>query len=180
MYKYLFLLVLILFSIEISSQERIIPEGFELVHLDGKEAYLNLETGEVKLINSNNKTVVRVESEIVNSDITSTTFDKIHLVKKEETLYQIARLYNISLQDIYHLNNTSDSLISVGQEIIINADNSVNTSTINTIHDDIHIVEKGETLYGLSKTHTISIARLKELNQLNSNTISIGQKLRLR
>ena len=160
MYKYFFLFVLILFSLKVSSQERITPEGFELVHLDGKEAYLNLETGEVKLINSNNKIVVGVDSEIVSSDITSTTtFDKIHIVKKGETLYQIARLYNISVQDIYHLNNISDNIISVGQEIIINADNNINISTETTVYDDIHIVEKGETLYRLSKRYTISITR---------------------
>ena len=43
-----------------------------------------------------------------------------------------------------------------------------------------HIVEKGDTLYAISKKYTISVDELKQLNNLNSNTISIGQVLNIR
>lgn len=44
----------------------------------------------------------------------------------------------------------------------------------------IHIVEKGDTLYGISNTYGISVEDLKKLNNLKSNTISIGQALKLK
>lgn len=40
-----------------------------------------------------------------------------------------------------------------------------------------HVVDKGDTLYNISKRYGISVAKLKELNQLASDNISLGQKL---
>ena len=40
-----------------------------------------------------------------------------------------------------------------------------------------HIVIKGDTLYSISKRYGISVERLKTLNKLNSNALSIGQTL---
>lgn len=39
------------------------------------------------------------------------------------------------------------------------------------------VVKKGDTLYSLSKKHELSIDRLKWLNGLKSNELSVGQKL---
>ncbi|TMU55700.1 glucosaminidase domain-containing protein [Flagellimonas algicola] len=43
-----------------------------------------------------------------------------------------------------------------------------------------HVVEQGDTLYGISRKYTISVDELKRLNNLSSNTISIGQVLNIR
>jgi flagellum-specific peptidoglycan hydrolase FlgJ len=43
----------------------------------------------------------------------------------------------------------------------------------------MHIVQKGDTLYGLSRRYNISVAKLKKINDLKSNDIQIGQQLRL-
>ena len=40
-----------------------------------------------------------------------------------------------------------------------------------------HTVEKGETLYSISKKYDISIEKIKELNNINNNAISIGQNI---
>ena len=40
-----------------------------------------------------------------------------------------------------------------------------------------YIVEKGDTLYSLSRKFNVSVDSLKEYNGLESNTISIGQEL---
>ena len=40
-----------------------------------------------------------------------------------------------------------------------------------------HVVEKGETLYSLSKKFDITIQKLKELNNLDDNTISVGERI---
>lgn len=42
-----------------------------------------------------------------------------------------------------------------------------------------HIVVKGDTLYSISKKYGITVEELKNINNLTSNTISIGQSLRL-
>jgi thiol-disulfide isomerase/thioredoxin len=43
-----------------------------------------------------------------------------------------------------------------------------------------HTVEAGETLYGLYRKYGVSVAEIKALNGLEDNTISIGQKLKIR
>lgn len=52
-----------------------------------------------------------------------------------------------------------------------------NTSTFSNTEE--HIVQKGDTLYSISKRYNIQVEVLKSLNGLADNTISIGQKLRL-
>ena len=41
----------------------------------------------------------------------------------------------------------------------------------------VHVVDNGETLYGISKFYGLSVGALKAKNDLRSNTISIGQRL---
>lgn len=41
----------------------------------------------------------------------------------------------------------------------------------------IHTVRKGDTLYSIAKRHQITVKKLKEVNGLYNNTISIGQEL---
>ena len=43
-----------------------------------------------------------------------------------------------------------------------------------------HRVEKGDTLYGISKRYDISVDEIRRLNNLNDNVISIGQVLNIR
>ena len=43
-----------------------------------------------------------------------------------------------------------------------------------------HVVEKGDTLYALSRKYTVSVDELMRLNNLNSTSLSIGQKLNIR
>jgi flagellum-specific peptidoglycan hydrolase FlgJ len=42
---------------------------------------------------------------------------------------------------------------------------------------DIHIVQKGDTLYGLSKRYKISVDKLKKINGLTTSEIQIGQHI---
>lgn len=43
-----------------------------------------------------------------------------------------------------------------------------------------HVVEKGETLYAISRKYAISVDEIRRLNNLNDNIISIGQVLNIR
>ncbi|KPM50071.1 hypothetical protein AFM12_00070 [Jiulongibacter sediminis] len=43
-----------------------------------------------------------------------------------------------------------------------------------------YTVKKGDTLFSIAKRNDISVAQLKSLNNLSSNTISVGQVLKVR
>ena len=50
----------------------------------------------------------------------------------------------------------------------------------NNLIEDIYTVEKGDTLYSISRKFNIPVDTIKELNNLNSNLITVGQKLILK
>ncbi|MDG1953838.1 MAG: glucosaminidase domain-containing protein [Polaribacter sp.] len=43
-----------------------------------------------------------------------------------------------------------------------------------------HTVKKGETLYSISRKYKITVSQLKKANNLSSNTISVGQTLKIK
>ncbi|MEM9930256.1 MAG: LysM peptidoglycan-binding domain-containing protein, partial [Bacteroidota bacterium] len=55
----------------------------------------------------------------------------------------------------------------------------VSTATTTATEAPVHTVVKGETLYGLSKRYSVGVDQIKEWNNLPSNTINVGQNLRV-
>ena len=49
--------------------------------------------------------------------------------------------------------------------------------TAQAASEKIHIVTKGETLYGISKKYSVTVDQIKSANQLTSSSISQGQRL---
>ncbi|WP_369048604.1 glucosaminidase domain-containing protein [Tenacibaculum sp. UWU-22] len=64
----------------------------------------------------------------------------------------------------------------------LQSDGALIQETSKTIQDKtanttLYIVEKGDTLYSIAKKYNTSVEKLKQLNDLESNTLAIGQKL---
>ena len=51
------------------------------------------------------------------------------------------------------------------------------STTDNLQSDKYHFVKSGETLYSISKLYDISVEKLKNLNSLSDNSLSVGQKI---
>lgn len=77
----------------------------------------------------------------------------------------------ISLIERYELYRYDSEVLGV------NADVETSTTTINS---KVHTVIKGDTLYSLSKRYKTTVTRIMELNNLNSASLRIGQKLIIR
>ena len=97
----------------------------------------------------------------------------IYIVKKGDTLYQIANKFNTTIEKIKKANNLTTNSLSINQELIIPKNNSTDkTTNMNT-----YIVKKGDTLYSIAKNNNTSISEIKRINSLTSNTLNIGQTL---
>ena len=96
--------------------------------------------------------------------------DNVYVVKVGDTLYSIAKRYNIPVIDLINANNINDNIIVVGQELIIpnNIDNN-----------EIYIVEAGDTLYSIARRYNTTIKDIMDKNNLTSNILSIGQELKI-
>ncbi|WP_296316824.1 LysM peptidoglycan-binding domain-containing protein [Winogradskyella sp. UBA3174] len=158
--------------------------AYKDVILDGKPARLNVATGEITLVNFKTENKVKVSEPIKPETIEDVS--NYHIVKENETLLDISRIYNVSLTDLKKVNGLQTTLISEGQKLRVkNLDAKVakllteESKPEEIIASNFHTVKKGETLYSLSKRYKLDLKRLKNLNDLDSNTIKIGQKLRV-
>ena len=53
----------------------------------------------------------------------------------------------------------------------------ISVNTLFSQNEKYHIIQKGETFYSISKKYNISVDYLKKINNLNSNSLSIGQRI---
>jgi LysM repeat protein len=60
-------------------------------------------------------------------------------------------------------------------------DREVPSKTLNQFNDEnqIHIVEKGNTLYYISQKYNTTVEELQRLNNLKGTEVSIGQKIKV-
>jgi len=120
----------------------------------------------------------------ISSELRSDDFRFIfHIVKKGETLYSIARIYDVPVADLKEINPEWESGLSTGQYIKIPMKESqlpiVAKNDNGIIESNIHTVGTGETLYSISRKYRVSIPALKAVNPGISNTLSIGQKVHI-
>lgn len=91
-----------------------------------------------------------------------------YTVQKGDSLYSIAKKYNVTIDEIKELNNLTSNLLSIGQVLLIPSSTPLETT---------YTVQKGDSLYSIAKKYNTSVDKLKELNSLTSNMLSIGQIL---
>ncbi len=96
-----------------------------------------------------------------------------HTVAAGETLFGIAEQYGISVQQLKNWNDISGSSLSVGQELIIKDEIS------NSESGRTHTVKPKESLYSISKKYGVGIDEIRKWNDLESNNLSVGQKLKI-
>ena len=97
--------------------------------------------------------------------------NNIYIVQKGDSLYSIAKRFNVGLSELKEINNLTSNLISVGQELTIpGVAPSDQTNTT-------YIVQKGDTLYSIANAYNISLDELVDLNDLINSDIYPGQEL---
>jgi LysM repeat protein len=143
----------------------------------------DLETAEVKqgqilVLSPSMKPVENPENFV---DTRETIKSKYHTVLRSETVYSIARLYNLKPDSIIAWNNLKGKSITEDQVLKLRREKgaSNDASPSKTMSDvaNIHFVKPGDTLYSIATKYGISVDKLKKLNNIDKNSISIGQKL---
>lgn len=114
--------------------------------------------------------VLKLPSDKV-SDIEKKENTISYIVQKGDSLYSIARKYSTTIDKIKDLNNLTTNLLSIGQVLLIPTDTNLETT---------YTVQKGDSLYSIAKKYDTAVDRLKQLNNLKSNLLSIGQILIVR
>lgn len=122
------------------------------------------------------------------SNSQAATSNKYYTVQKGNSLSVIAKKYNTTVTKLKSWNNLRSDTIYIGQKLIVSqktnvtndkSNNIVNTSTNNKVSSTnmYYTVQKGNTLYAISKVYNVSILDIKNWNNLKSDTVLVGQKL---
>lgn len=129
------------------------------------------------------KTQEMVDKEKVLKEVKEVSNRTVHVVKKGETLSSIAKKYHVSVSNLKKWNNLKKDGISVGQKLTIYSSGgpmATGPSGSGTSSSPkYHVVKSGETLNSIAKKYNTTVANLKKLNNLKSDSISVKQKLRV-
>lgn len=127
---------------------------------------------------------VTIAALIFSSDM---AFAKSVTVKKGDTLFSISKNNQMNVEELKKINKLSSNNIYVGQILNLNATtNKTPTLTPNNPSaaptnetDKTYIVSRGDTLYRVALNHKVSVANIKQWNNLKTDSISVGQKLKI-
>lgn len=96
-----------------------------------------------------------------------------YIVKKGDSLWSIASKNNTTVDNIKKLNNLSSNNLSVGQVLKLSYD----AKKEDIKESNIYTVKKGDSLWLIANKYGTTVDELKNVNNLKSNTLSIGQTL---
>ncbi|MBZ2406241.1 muramidase family protein [Liquorilactobacillus hordei] len=148
--------------------------------------------------NSNSSSSSSTSSSSQSSSSTSSTSStSTYTVKSGDSLWAVANKYGISVANLKSWNNLSSNTIYIGQSLKVsnsasqssnsNSSSSSSTSsssqssssTSSTSSASTYTVKSGDSLWAVANKYGLTVTKLKELNSLNTNTIYIGQTLKV-
>jgi peptidoglycan lytic transglycosylase D len=101
-----------------------------------------------------------------------------HVVRQGDSLFNIAKRYGTTTEEIQRLNKLSGTGLSVGQVLkIVPAPLPAKTEPPKPGRS-VYAVRSGDTVYSIAKKHKMTVERLLSLNRLNSKSkLQAGQKI---
>lgn len=116
--------------------------------------------------------VVKALANYIGVTYTPPVGSNTYVVKSGDTLWSIARKNNMTVDELKKLNNLTSNALSVGQVLKL--------SSTTSSQADTYTVKSGDTLYSIANKYGLSVNELKSINNLSTNTLSIGQVLKLK
>lgn len=135
--------------------------------------------------------------------------DFSYTIQKGDNPYNLAKKFNVRVQDILEINTINPKKLRPGMKITIpSSDQESHSNRYETLPSAenrnqsgeegnhmtgenpdalqeenatrCHLVEKGDTLLAIARRYSVSVSELRKLNDLDSSLLRIGQKLLLR
>ena len=100
-----------------------------------------------------------------------------YIVKSGDSLWKIANQYNVTVNDLINANNLTSTTLQIGQQLIIP---SASTTPIPPSSSTIeYTVKSGDSLWAIASRYNTTVDAIKDLNNLTTNTLQIGQVLKI-
>ena len=103
-----------------------------------------------------------------------------HQVVPGDTLYNIAKRYGVSQDNIRAWNNMPDDTVKLGTSLRVKPTSASGTSYGNTSSaTGSYRVVSGDTLYSIAQRHGMTVSQLRAVNNLQDENLRVGQTLRV-
>ena len=103
-----------------------------------------------------------------------------YTVKAGDSLWGISQTYGTTVNNLKQINNLSSNVIYVGQVLKLKQQSSSTSNQASQSTADTYTVQSDDTLWGIANTHDTTVNNLKQINDLTSDTIYVGQVLKLK
>lgn len=139
-------------------------------NIDNKNEALFLENN----LESVGEAVVIALSNYLDINYKPASDNDYYTVKKGDTLYGVANKYNTTVSELKSLNNLVSNSLNIGDVL------KIPTNNIEELPNDgkvIYTIKSGDTLYSIARKYNTTVDKIKTLNNLTNNTLSIGTNL---
>ena len=145
------------------------------------------------------KTIVLLAAFLLSFSYSVFAVDSIHIVVKGDTIFALARMHQISQEELMRANGiTNPAQLRVGMRLVIPnggasragdaapaqtspADNAGGNNTpVNASAYTEYIVQKNDTLYSIARTGGVTLQELRDINGFPKNyVIKTGEKIKI-
>jgi LysM repeat protein len=154
--------------------------------------YDMLSTGQKPRSNIYNIDTIKLSRKLVSPELPRDSTNErwqYHTVKHGQTLYGVAAMYGVTMDQVMQWNQLISRVLYVGQVLKIESNHKPvatppHSPTIKpkpkVVPVVYHSVKRGETLFSIAKKYGTSTTAIMRLNGLRSTRLGIGQRLRVR
>jgi membrane-bound lytic murein transglycosylase D len=144
----------------------------------------DIDSSENLQVNAITEVTPNIESPAPKEEILTNNTPKKseHTVQVKETLYSIAKIYNVGVMDLVKWNNLDlQQGIKVGQILKVSDIQSVSAQTASNqpLRDTVHEVKSSDTLYSIARLYGVTIKDLMDWNGKKDFSLSVGEKLKI-
>ena len=139
----------------------------------------NKETAEGDLKSVN----LKGELAAVRNNLHTQTTGQYYVVKEGDSLWEIARQFNLGTKELQQLNGLATNIIHPGDRILLAALQPVKQQPIEVKPDTAEFyyhIRSGDSLWTIARKYNVSTGEIKRWNNLNNNLIHPGNKLLLK
>lgn len=99
----------------------------------------------------------------------------VYIVKKGDSLWSIARRYDLTVDELIKANNLSDLTLRIGQQLIIPNNGNSNDSAVDL--PTYYTVKKGDSLWSIARDYNTTVDSIILANNLTSTILQPNQQL---
>lgn len=145
------------------------PVIVEYGYINNPKDLKRIQDNYKKYVNAVVKAVI--ETFNVTPKYITTSSKNVYTVKAGDTLWNIAKNYNTTVEELMKLNKLSTDLLNIGKILLIP------NRSLNLLDKITYTVKYGDTLWNIAKRYYTTVEELMKFNNLNNDLIIIGQNL---